>query len=129
MNGAGGAAGTLLGGIITQEASWRWVLLINVPIAFAAVLAARIAIPERRAETRPGVDLPGALILTTGLLVAAYGAVTAGADGWGSASALVPIVGGSAVAESAVPVRRAASRTLAARPARRAHAPSCGSST
>jgi EmrB/QacA subfamily drug resistance transporter len=97
MNGAGGAAGTLLGGLITQEASWRWVLLINVPIAFAAALAARLAIPERRAETRPGFDLPGAIVLTTGLLVVAYGAVTAGDDGWGTRQALVPIAAGSAL--------------------------------
>ena len=38
MNGLGGAAGMLLGGIITQELSWRWVLLINPPIGIAAAL-------------------------------------------------------------------------------------------
>src|ERR1700676_4501686 len=48
MNGAGGAAGTLLGGIITQELSWRWILFINVPIGIAAALVARVAVEERR---------------------------------------------------------------------------------
>ena len=95
MNGAGGAAGTLFGGLITQEASWRWVLLINPPIALVAVLVARFVITERRAAHRPGLDLPGALILTAGLLIEAYGGVTAGTDGWGSAAALVPIAAGS----------------------------------
>ena len=40
MNGAGGAAGTLLGGVITEELSWRWVLLINPPIGLAAAAIA-----------------------------------------------------------------------------------------
>ncbi|HEX3874788.1 MAG TPA: MFS transporter [Solirubrobacteraceae bacterium] len=95
MNGAGGAAGVLLGGIITQELSWRWVLLINPPIAIAAALVARGVVSDHRAEKRPGFDLAGALVLTIGLLVEAYGGVTAGSDGWGSAAALVPIAVGT----------------------------------
>jgi EmrB/QacA subfamily drug resistance transporter len=95
MNGAGGAAGTLFGGIITQEASWRWVLLINAPIAVGAVIVARAVVTERRSDKRRSIDLAGALLLTTGLLIEAYGGVTAGNDGWGSAAALVPIVLGS----------------------------------
>jgi EmrB/QacA subfamily drug resistance transporter len=95
MNGAGGAAGTLLGGVITQELSWRWVLLINAPIALGAVLVARVVVSNRRAQQRPVFDLAGALLLTVGLLVEAYGGVTAGADGWGSAAALIPIALGA----------------------------------
>ena len=49
MNGAGGAAGTLLGGFITQELSWRWVLLINAPIGLAAAFVATAVVAERRA--------------------------------------------------------------------------------
>jgi len=97
MNGAGGAAGTLLGGIITQELSWRWVLLINVPIGIAAAVVARNVVANRASQGRKAFDAPGALILTAGLLIEAYGGVTAGADGWGSAAALVPIAVGAAV--------------------------------
>src|SRR5579871_5397314 len=48
MNGLGGAAGTLFGGIITQEISWRWILLINPPIGIAAVAVAYLVVRDRR---------------------------------------------------------------------------------
>jgi EmrB/QacA subfamily drug resistance transporter len=92
MNGAGGAAGTLLGGIITQELSWRWVLLINLPIGIAAALIARAVVVDRRREDAAGsFDLAGALTITGGLLALVYGIVNAGADGWGSVETLGPI--------------------------------------
>jgi EmrB/QacA subfamily drug resistance transporter len=95
MNGAGGAVGVLLGGVITQELSWRWVLLINAPIGLVTVFVALSVVAHRPGSGRRGLDLPGALVLTIGLLIEAYGAVTAGNDGWGSASALVPIAIGA----------------------------------
>jgi EmrB/QacA subfamily drug resistance transporter len=104
MNGAGGATGTLLGGIITQELNWRWILLINLPIGIAAVLVARVAVDERRREAAAGsFDLAGALAVTGGLLALVYGIVSAGAHGWGSLNALGPIVlGGLALLAFAV---------------------------
>jgi EmrB/QacA subfamily drug resistance transporter len=95
MNGAGGAAGTLLGGVITQELSWRWVLLINLPIGLVAAVVASRVVVDRRSDRHTSFDLAGALLLTVGLLLEAYGGVTAGSDGWLSAAALVPIVVGS----------------------------------
>jgi EmrB/QacA subfamily drug resistance transporter len=95
MNGIGGAVGVLLSGIITQYLSWRWVLLINVPIGVGAVSVAWSVVPNRRAAKRPRFDIAGAVLLTVGLLVEAYGAVTAGNDGWGSAAALIPLIGGA----------------------------------
>jgi EmrB/QacA subfamily drug resistance transporter len=92
MNGAGGATGTLLGGIITQELNWRWILLINLPIGIGAALVARVAVSERRREGTAGsFDLAGALTITGGLLALVYGIVSAGAHGWGSLAALGPI--------------------------------------
>jgi EmrB/QacA subfamily drug resistance transporter len=92
MNGAGGATGVLLGGIITQELNWRWILLINLPIGIVAALVARVAVDERRREgPAASFDLAGALTVTLGLLALVYGIVSAGAHGWGSLAALGPI--------------------------------------
>ena len=96
MNGAGGAAGTVLGGVITQELSWRWVLLINPPIGIAAGVIAYRVVTERRKEDRsPRFDMAGALTLTLGQLVLIYGIVAAGQDGWTSPAAIVPMVAGA----------------------------------
>src|SRR5579884_1432171 len=58
MNGLGGAAGTLFGGIITQELSWRWVLLINPPIGIATALVAWAVVADRRrADQRTSFDM------------------------------------------------------------------------
>jgi EmrB/QacA subfamily drug resistance transporter len=98
MNGAGGAAGALFGGIITQELGWRWVLLINPPIGVAAAIVAWFAVTDRRTtEAGSRFDLGGAIALTGGLMLLVYGIVTAGALGWNAAQAIVPIIIGLAM--------------------------------
>jgi EmrB/QacA subfamily drug resistance transporter len=98
MNGAGGATGTLLGGIITEALSWRWILLINLPIGILAALVARAVVAERRGRIDwSSFDLGGALAITGGMLSLVYGIVTAGSEGWGALAALGPIVLGLAL--------------------------------
>jgi EmrB/QacA subfamily drug resistance transporter len=97
MNGLGGAAGTFFGGLITQELSWRWVLLINPPIGIAAALIAWRVVADRRRAPQARFDLAGAITLTGGQMVLVYGVVEAGLRGWHSAYALGPIIGGLAV--------------------------------
>jgi EmrB/QacA subfamily drug resistance transporter len=97
MNGAGGAAGTLLGGVITQELSWRWVLLINPPIGIAAAVVAYAVVTNRRRSPNRSFDLAGAATLTVGQVVLVYGVVKAGVNGWGSLQALGPIIAGLAL--------------------------------
>ena len=94
MNGAGGAAGALLGGVITQELGWRWVLLINPPIGVAAagVAWAVIAEGKKREGGWRSFDLPGALTLTLGQMILVYGIVEAGTHGWGSPLFYVPLI-------------------------------------
>ena len=98
MNGAGGAAGTLFGGVITEELSWRWVLLINPPIGIAAaVVAWRVVADRPRAREGKSFDLGGAVTLTLGQIVLVYGVVQAGLRGWSDAHALAPILAGLAL--------------------------------
>jgi predicted MFS family arabinose efflux permease len=98
MNGLGGAAGVLFGGIITETISWRWILLINLPIGIATALVAFRAVTDRRRpEGAPGFDLAGALTLTIGQMVLVYGIVETGIAGWHSAAALIPIFVGLAL--------------------------------
>jgi EmrB/QacA subfamily drug resistance transporter len=96
MNGLGGAAGSLFGGIITQTLTWRWVLLINPPIAAAMALIAWRVVSDRRRETK-GFDVPGAITLTLGQLILVYGVVRAGIVSWHATEALVPILVGFAI--------------------------------
>jgi EmrB/QacA subfamily drug resistance transporter len=97
MNGLGGSAGMLFGGIITQELSWRWVLLINPPIGLAAAAVAYAVVRERRRPRTESFDLAGAVTLTVGQMVLVYGVVEAGLSGWSSSAALGPILGGIAL--------------------------------
>lgn len=84
VGGAGGALGGLAGGLITEYLGWRWVLLINVPIA-AVVIAALsvIRLPARNAD-RPPLDLPSSLLVTAALAALSYGFVQVPSRGWGS---------------------------------------------
>src|SRR6202161_3544802 len=65
--GAGGAAGVLLGGILTSGLSWRWVLFVNVPIGIAAAtLAPRLLLESHAEDGTEGFDIPGAGTVTAG---------------------------------------------------------------
>ena len=76
--GAGGAAGVLLGGILTSGLNWRWVLFVNVPIGIAAAaLAPRILRESRREEAGNSFDIPGAVAVTAGLALLVYAVVDA----------------------------------------------------
>jgi EmrB/QacA subfamily drug resistance transporter len=86
--GGGAAIGLILGGALTQYASWRWTLLINVPIAIGAFFAAIRFITESRSPVRHGYDIPGAVTVTGGLLALVYGFTKAGLDGWTSSTTL-----------------------------------------
>ena len=92
--GAGGAAGVLLGGILTSGLNWRWVLFVNVPIAIAAVALAPRTLVESRAEDGSSTfDFPGAVAVTAGLSLLVYAIVDAVNVGWGSARTLLEIGG------------------------------------
>ncbi len=87
--GGGGAAGVLLGGVLTDALGWEWVLFVNTPIAFAAALLTPRLIAESRsgAETRT-FDVAGAVSVTAGLSLLVYTLVDANDAGWGSGQTL-----------------------------------------
>jgi EmrB/QacA subfamily drug resistance transporter len=87
--GSGGAAGVLLGGILTDGLGWEWVLWVNVPVAlFAFFLTPRlIAESKAEAETR-AFDVAGAITVTAGLSILVYAVIDATDKGWGSARTL-----------------------------------------
>jgi EmrB/QacA subfamily drug resistance transporter len=92
--GAGGAAGVLLGGILTSGLSWRWVLFVNVPIGIAAAILAPRTLHESRSEDATRTfDLPGAATVTAGLALLVYAVVDAVNSGWGSATTLLRLAG------------------------------------
>ncbi len=81
MSGAGGSLGLLLGGILTDVASWRWVLFVNVPIGLTVAIAAPRVLGTT--PTRHGrLDLPGALSVTLGMASLVYGLSRAATAGW-----------------------------------------------
>jgi EmrB/QacA subfamily drug resistance transporter len=80
-----GAVGMVLGGVLTAELSWRYVLFVNVPIGVALFIAATAyLLPSTRTGDRPRLDLPGALTVTLGTGLLVYGVSEATSDGWGS---------------------------------------------
>jgi len=92
--GAGGAAGVLLGGILTSGLSWRWVLFVNVPIGIlAAMLAPRTLLESRAEDAASTFDLPGAVTVTAGLSLLVYAVVEAVNSGWGSTATLLRLAG------------------------------------
>ena len=87
---AGGAAvGLLMGGVLTDIASWRWVFFVNVPVGIATVLLALRYVKESRMDVaHRSYDAAGAVTVTGGLVVLVYAIVKAQAYGWGSPQTL-----------------------------------------
>jgi EmrB/QacA subfamily drug resistance transporter len=87
--GSGGAAGVLLGGILTETLGWEWVLFVNTPIGIAAALLAPRLLGESRDASSPSFDFAGAFSVTAGLALLVYTLVDANDAGWGSAQTLI----------------------------------------
>ncbi|MFJ9032807.1 MFS transporter [Streptomyces sp. NPDC102274] len=124
--GAGGASlGQVLGGTLTQALSWNWIFYINLPIgAVALTLALRVLSRESGPGLRAGVDILGAILVTSGLMLGVYAIVSAGAHGLvgthtlGFAALAASLLAGfvlrqARAAQPLLPLRMFTSRTIA----------------
>ena len=91
--GSGGAAGVLLGGILTEGLGWEWVLWVNVPIGIIAAAVAPSLIAETKSEDETRhFDIAGALTITLGLSAFVFALLDAETAGWGSVQTIGTIV-------------------------------------
>jgi EmrB/QacA subfamily drug resistance transporter len=90
----GAALGLIAGGILTQWASWRWVMFVNVPIGAALVVGIMVVLP--RLDRTPGrFDVTGALTATFGVTAVVYGLVRAAGAGWADPQVVAGLAGGA----------------------------------
>jgi EmrB/QacA subfamily drug resistance transporter len=83
ISGGGLAIGLIVGGVLTEYASWRWCLLVNVPIAAVAAIWGWFVLSESKATGNTKYDIPGAILVTSGLVALVYGFTTAAKPGLG----------------------------------------------
>jgi EmrB/QacA subfamily drug resistance transporter len=88
ISGGGAALGLILGGVLTEYASWRWTLLVNTPIAVATAVAGALLVRESRAVGKPRYDIPGVVTSTLGLVALVYGFTKANESGWSATSTI-----------------------------------------
>jgi EmrB/QacA subfamily drug resistance transporter len=112
VGAAGGATGGLVGGALTDALSWRWVLLVNVPVGLAVLVAAARLLTDRAAERRPRLDVPGAATATLGLGSLVLGITQIEAHGWTAAQTLAPAAAGVLLLAAFVELQRRAREPL-----------------
>src|SRR6266542_3422438 len=79
---SGGAIGMLAGGLLTQYASWRWVLFVNVPVGALLLAATPRVVPAAPGEPRARIDAAGAVTVTAGLAGLVYATTQVPEHGW-----------------------------------------------
>jgi EmrB/QacA subfamily drug resistance transporter len=105
--GSGGAAGVLLGGVLTEGLGWEWVLWVNVPIGIAAAAIAPTLIAESRSEGEVRhFDIAGALTITLGLSALVFALLDAESAGWGSAQTILTLAGSAILLAAFVAIER-----------------------
>ncbi|MDQ3778180.1 MAG: MFS transporter [Actinomycetota bacterium] len=80
----GAVAGVLLGGILTDVLSWEWIFFVNIPVGIAAFAVTPVLLGESRDERARSFDVPGAVLVTSGLVVLVYAITQANDYGWSS---------------------------------------------
>ena len=91
----GATLGVVISGVIVDALSWRWVFLVNLPVAAVVLFVVPRMVKESRKEGTRELDLPGALLVTGSLVLIVDGLLNASHHGWGSSAVLVPIAIGA----------------------------------
>ncbi|MDT2006331.1 MFS transporter [Rhodococcus opacus] len=95
LSGAGAAIGLLLGGMLTEWASWRWVMFVNVGFAAIALVGAVLLLLAKHVDTeRPKLDIPGTVVVSAALFAVVYGFAHAESTGWTNPVTLGFLIGG-----------------------------------
>nr|WP_271210826.1 MFS transporter [Rhodococcus wratislaviensis] len=94
LSGAGAAIGLLLGGMLTEWASWRWVMFVNVGFAAVAVVGAVLLLAKHVVTERPKLDIPGTVVVSAALFAVVYGFAHAESTGWTNPVTLGFLIGG-----------------------------------
>ncbi|NKS54209.1 MFS transporter [Rhodococcus hoagii] len=92
VSGAGVAIGLVVGGLLTQYTSWRWCLLINVPVGLVALAIGLVVLAESRAAGKTRYDVPGAVASTLGLTSLIFGITEGQEKGWTAAATVSALV-------------------------------------
>ncbi|MEV0070276.1 MFS transporter [Amycolatopsis sp. NPDC050768] len=107
-----GAAGIVVGGLLASV-SWRWVMLVNVPIGIGLLIASLMCLaPTETGQRRSRIDLPGAITVTLSAAALVYGVSAAPDAGWGSARVVVSLVAGVLLLAAFVAIERRSSDPL-----------------
>src|SRR5437762_3605742 len=113
MAAGGASAGWMLGGLLTQELSWRFTLFVNVPLGLAAVvLSPELAADAARQEANVSLDVPGAVSLTSGILALAYGVTEATGQGFASTKVLIALALSAALLIAFIVLEKRSSQPL-----------------
>ncbi|WP_066516565.1 MFS transporter [Curtobacterium ammoniigenes] len=92
--GSGAAIGLLLGGVLTQYASWRWCLYVNIVFAIIGIIGALVFMVRPPRAERPRIDIAGVLTITAGLVGIVYGFSNAETNGWSDVWTIVTLAAG-----------------------------------
>lgn len=122
LAGAGGAVGLLLGGMLTEWASWRWVMYVNVVFAAVALVGAVLLLAKPAVTERPKLDIPGTVVVSAALFAVVYGFAHVESTSWTNPVALGSMIAGvvlltvfvwleSRVAHPLLPLRLVLNRT------------------
>ena len=112
IGGAGAAVGLLLGGVLTQDLSWRWTLFVNLAFAIVAAAGAVALLRRDTSSAREPIDVPGTLTATGGLFALVYGFAYAQNHSWGSSTTVAFLIAGAVLLAAFVAIQARAAHPL-----------------